>query len=395
MSENPALLDGVRVIDLTRVLAGPYCAQLLGDMGADVIKVEVPERGDDTRQWGPPWTEDGLSAYFVSANRNKRSMTLNLKSDEGKAILRSLLAEADVLVENFRTGTLEKFGFSYEDLQAIRPGLIYATVTGYGYTGPYANRPGYDFMVQAMGGFMYGTGEPAPGEPTRAGVAIADLATGMFACNAICAALFKRQQTGEGQRIDMALLDSMVGIMSYVASNYLVSGEVPERIGNAHPSIVPYQQFQAKDIAFIFGAGNDGQWAKFCNAVEHPEWIDDPRFKTNPDRVANRAAAVEVLSELFATRNANEWMELFNEVGLPSAPINSMDRVFDDPQVKARGLKVEGDIPLVRSPLHIPTAPTTVRHLPPQLGAHTDEVLGDLLGFDAEKLAQLRKDGVI
>jgi crotonobetainyl-CoA:carnitine CoA-transferase CaiB-like acyl-CoA transferase len=274
MTHKPGLLDGIRIIDLTRVLAGPYCTQMLGDLGADVIKIEAPGLGDDTRHWGPPFTDApdgqrGEAAYFLSANRNKRSLTLNLKSAKGLEILKSLIRQGDVLVENFRTGTLARWGLDYETLQQLRPGLIYCTITGYGSDGPYQDRAGYDFMVQAMGGFMSVTG-PADGSMTRAGIAIADLSTGIFASNAILAALFARERTGEGQRIDMALLDSQVALMSYVASNYLVSGELPGRFGNGHPNIVPYQEFQASDQQFAFACGNDHQWRKFCTAVPTP-----------------------------------------------------------------------------------------------------------------------------
>lgn len=399
------LLDGVRVIDLTRVLAGPYCTMMLGDLGADVIKIEAPGLGDDTRQWGPPFTQTadgrrGEAAYFLAANRNKRSMTLNLKTDKGLEILKGLIRQGDVLVENFRTGTLAKWGLDYETLQQLRPGLIVCTITGYGTTGPYKDRAGYDFMVQAMGGFMSVTG-PAAGEPVRAGIAIADLATGMFACNAILAALFARQRTGQGQLIDMALLDSQVALMSYVASNYLVSGELPGRYGNGHPNIVPYQEFRARDQYFAFACGNDGQWRKFCTAVNHPEWIDDDRFATNAARLTHRAEVIEMLNTLFATRDAADWMALCDEIGIPNGPINNMAQVFAHEQVIARQLRQDvphptaGSVPLVASPLQIPTSPTTVRYPPPLLGEHTEEILGSLLGYDATAVTTLRNEGVI
>ncbi len=399
-TQPKGLLDGIRIIDLTRVLAGPYCTMMLGDLGADIIKIEMPGRGDDTRHWGPPFIDSGQSAYFLSANRNKRSLTLNLKSKKGQEILKSLIREGDVLVENFRTGTLAKWGLDYEALQAIRPGLIYCTITGYGYTGPYKDRPGYDFMVQAMGGFMSVTGS-ADGDPTRAGVAIADMATGMFASNAILASLVARQQTGKGQRIDMSLLDSQVALMSYAASNYLVSGERPGRYGNGHPNIVPYQEFQARDQQFAFAAGNDNQWGKFCTAVNHQSWITDARFVTNSDRLANRELLIGMLNELFATRDAADWMALCNEIGLPAAPINSLDQVFENPQVKARELQIKaehppaGTIPLAASPLRVDPHPPQVHYAPPLLGEHTDELLQSMLGFDAEKIANLREEGVI
>lgn len=398
MTTTP-LLDGIRIIDLTRVLAGPYCTQMLGDLGADVIKIEAPERGDDTRHWGPPYT-GGEAAYFLSANRNKRSLTLDLKQEKAQQILRGLIRQGDVLVENFKSGTLEKWGLDYETLQQLRPGLIYCTITGYGYTGPYSDRPGYDFMVQAMGGFMSVSG-PAEGDPTRAGIAIADLATGMFAVSAILAALFARERTGQGQRIDMSLLDSQVALMSYVASNYLVSGEMPRRYGNGHPNIVPYQEFKARDGYFAFACGNDLQWRKFCQAVGQEGWTTDERYATNSARVKNRQEVVAMLNELFATRDALDWMALCEEIGIPSAPINTMDRVFADPQVQARGLKMEVahptavSVPLLASPLNIPTSPTTVRYPPPLLGQHTAEILHDFLGYDDEAIEALRREKVV
>lgn len=393
------LLSGVRVIDLTRVLAGPYCTMMLGDLGADVIKIENPDGGDDTRRWGPPYIA-GEAAYFLSANRNKRSLTLNLKAPEGLAILKELIRQGDVLVENFRTGTLERWGLSYEALQELRPGLIVASITGYGTTGPDADRAGYDFMAQARGGFMSLTG-PADGEPTRAGIAITDLTTGMFACNAILAALFARERTGQGQHIDMALLDTQVALLSYAASNYLISGEVPQRYGNGHPNIVPYQEFKARDGYFAFACGNDGQWRKFCQAVSKPEWITDEQFTTNSARVQHRAQVVAMLNELFCGRDKAEWMALCDQIGIPNGPINDVAQVFADPQVQARQMVtyVEhptiGDLPLVASAMKIPTNPTAVRYPPPLLGEHTTEILGDLLGYDAEQIAALKEQGVV
>jgi formyl-CoA transferase len=398
--QNNSLLDGVRIIDLTRVLAGPYCTMMLGDLGADVIKIEMPGRGDDTRAWGPPYTESGQSAYFLSTNRNKRSLTLNLKTEAGLDILKSLIRQGDVLVENFRAGTLAGWGLDEAALQQLRPGLVYATITGYGYDGPYRDKAGYDFMVQAMGGLMSVTG-PADGEPARAGVAIADLATGMFACSAIVAALFKRERTGGGQRIDMALLDSQLALMSYVASNYLVTGELPQRYGNGHPNIVPYQEFMAQDQYFAFAAGNDQQWRKFCTAVRKPYWAEDDRFATNAARVQNREQVIAMLNELFATRPAAAWMALCDEIGLPTAPINDIAQVLAHPQVQARQMQVEvddernGRIPLLASPLKIPTAPTSVRLPPPHLGQHSDAILQELLGYAPERIAMLREAGVV
>ena len=327
-------------------------------------------------------------------------MTLNLKSTKGLAILKDLIREGDVLVENFRTGTLAKWGLDYDTLQQIRPGLIYCTITGYGYTGPMADRPGYDFMVQAMGGFMSVTG-PADGDPTRGGIAVADLATGIFASNAIMAALFARERTGEGQRIDMSLLDSQVAMMSYVASNYLVSGELPNRFGNGHPNIVPYQEFKARDQYFAFACGNDNQWQKFCRAVDREVWVTDGRFATNTARIANRATVVTMLNELFSDKDAAEWMALCDEIGIPSAPINNMEQVFAHEQVKARNTQLEvphptaGTVPLVNSPLKIPTNPTSVRYPPPLLGQHTDELLQSMLGLSVDAIADLRQENIV
>lgn len=400
MENNKGLLAGIRVIDLTRILAGPYCTMILGDLGAEIIKIEHPEGGDDTRQWGPPFIEGGQSAYFLCANRNKRSLTLNLKSEKGLAILKELIREGDVVVENFRTDTLERWGLSYDELKCIREDIIYCTITGYGYTGPYRDRPGYDFMAQALAGFMSVNG-PVEGEPYRAGVAIADLAAGIFASNAIIAALFARERAGKGQRIDISLLDSMVALMSYVASNYLVSGEVPQRYGNAHPNIVPYQEFQAKDGYIALAAGNDNQWTKLCNLIGHPEWAEDDRFSTNPKRLENRDRLVKMVNEIIGGRNSKEWLSLFEQAGLPAAPINDLKQTFSDPQVEARNLRWEvqhptaGTVPLVASPLNIPTSPTKVRHPPPLLGEHTDEILSDLLEYDGETVQSLRAEGVI
>jgi crotonobetainyl-CoA:carnitine CoA-transferase CaiB-like acyl-CoA transferase len=398
--EKSGLLAGLRVIDLTRVLAGPYCTMMLGDLGADVIKIEIPGRGDDTRQWGPPFTAMGESAYFISANRNKRSLTLDLKSEKGIQILKDLIRDADVVVENFRTGTLARWGLDYKALQDLRPGLIYCSITGYGHTGPYKERPGYDFIAQALAGFMSITG-PVDGEPIRAGVAIADLASGIFAFGAIMAALYARENTGEGQQIDISLLDSQLALMSYVASNYLISGETPQRYGNAHPNIVPYEVLEAADGYMAFAAGNDGQWRKFCEAVGKDGWIEDERFSTNPARNQNRGTLIPLLNELFRERKILEWTSLCEQIGLPAAGINDMAAVFKDPQVQARELRVEYEgqdgetIPMVASPLNIPTTPARVRLGPPQLGEHTEQILSELLSYEAASIEELRAEGVI
>ena len=400
MSVTNNLLENICVIDLTRVLAGPYCTMMLGDLGADIIKIEVPGRGDDTRHWGPPFTKGGESAYYLSANRNKRSMTLNLKSEEGLEILKKLIAKGDVLVDNFKTGTLSRWGLDYETLQEIRPGLIYCTITGYGYTGPYSSRPGYDLIVQATGGFMSITG-PENGDPSRAGVAIADISTGMFAANAILAALYSREQTGKGQRIDMSLLDSQVALLSYAATNYFVSGSITNRLGNAHPNIVPYQSFKARDMHFVLAVGNDKQWEIFCKSINKPEWIDDEKYSTNALRVNNRKQLIDQLSKLFATQNAGYWLEIFDKVGLPSGPINELDKVFENEQIKSREMQIElphsidNKVTLLNSPIKIPTSPTKTHKAPPTLGEHTEEILKEKIGLDQDTVARLRNEGIL
>ena len=400
MSVANNLLENICVIDLTRVLAGPYCTMMLGDLGADIIKIEVPGKGDDTRHWGPPFTKGGESAYYLSANRNKRSLTLNLKSEQGLEILKKLIAKGDVLVDNFKTGTLARWGLDYETLQEIRPGLIYCTVTGYGYTGPYSSRPGYDLIVQATGGFMSITG-PENGDPSRAGVAIADISTGMFAANAILAALYSREQTGEGQRIDMSLLDSQVALLSYAATNYFVSGSITNRLGNAHPNIVPYQSFKARDMHFVLAVGNDKQWEIFCKSINKPEWIDDEKYSTNALRVNNRKQLIDQLSKLFATQNAGYWLEIFDKVGLPSGPINELDKVFENEQIKSREMQIElphsidNKVTLLNSPIKIPTSPTKTHKAPPTLGEHTEEILMEKIGLDQDTVARLRDEGIL
>ena len=400
MSVTNNLLENICVIDLTRVLAGPYCTMMLGDLGADIIKIKVPSRGDDTRHWGPPFTKGGESAYYLSANRNKRSMTLNLKSEEGLEILKKLIAKGDVLVDNFKTGTLSRWGLDYDTLQKIRPGLIYCTVTGYGYTGPYSSRPGYDLIVQATGGFMSITG-PENGDPSRAGVAIADISTGMFAANAILAALYSREQTGKGQRIDMSLLDSQVALLSYAATNYFVSGSITNRLGNAHPNIVPYQSFKARDMHFVLAVGNDKQWEIFCKSINKPEWIDDEKYSTNALRVSNRKQLIDQLSKLFATQNAGYWLEIFDKVGLPSGPINELDKVFENEQIKSREMQIElphsidNKVTLLNSPIKIPTSPTKTHKAPPTLGEHTEEILMEKIGLDQDTVARLRDEGIL
>ena len=399
-SEQRPLLDGVRVLDLSRVLAGPYCTMMLGDLGADIIKVEAPGIGDDTRHWGPPFTTAGESAYFLCVNRNKRSITLNLKSERGQQILRELVQKSDILVENFRAGTLAKWGLDYPALQELHPGLIYCTITGYGYTGPYRDLPGYDFIIQAQGGLMSITG-PEDGEPFKVGVAVADITAGLFACNAILAALFEHERSGLGQRIDISLLDSQVAWLANVGSNYLVSGEQPKRYGNAHPNIVPYQTFKASDGYFALAVGNDLQWRQFCEHAGRKEWAEDVRFKENAGRVRNRTELIPLLDDLFSKFEISHWLSILESVGVPCGPINTISQVMEDPQVKAREMLVDvehpsaGSIRMVTSPLKIPTASVSVRLPPPTLGEHTGQILHEFLGYDEPAVHALNEAGVV
>ncbi len=399
-AHHKPLLEGVRVLDLSRVLAGPYCTMMLGDLGADIIKIEAPGLGDDTRRWGPPFAPGGESAYFLCVNRNKRSLALNLKSDRAIQILKDLARQSDILVENFRVDTMEKWGLGYEDLQRIRPGLIYCSITGYGYTGPYRQLPGYDFIIQAQGGVMSITG-PEQGEPYKVGVAIADITAGLFACNTILAALFERQRSGLGQRIDISLLDAQLAWLANVGSNYLVSGEKPLRYGNAHPNIVPYQTFKARDGYFALAIGNDGQWRQFCIQAGKPDWAEDIRFKTNADRVQNRSVLIPCLEKLFLEADIAHWLAISQLAGAPCGPINSIDQVLDDPQVQARQMVVEiehptaGPMRMIASPMKIPTTPVKVRLPPPLLGEHTTQILHDLLGLDQKAIEDLRSEQAI
>ncbi len=399
-------LQGIRVLDITRALAGPYCTMMLGDLGADVIKVERPGRGDESRSWGPPFVGQpfgpypGESAYFIAVNRNKRSLTVNLKSAEGQDIMRRLAAASDVMVENFRTGVLDKMGLGYEALRELNPRLVYCSVSGYGRSGPYATRPGYDVIIQAEGGMMGITG-PADGAPHRVGVPIVDITSGMFAATAILAALRARDLTGQGQLVDVSLMDSQVALLANVASNYLVGGAEPRRLGNAHPNIAPYEAFRARDRWFALGAANARQWETLCEVLEQPALKEDARFATNGDRVVNRAALVETLSELFQTRDASEWMGALREAGLPCGPINSIPDVFEHPQAQARNLALEAEHPtagtvrLTGFPYKLSQTPAEVRHSPPLLGQHTEEVLVDVLGYSAGDVAQLREQGAV
>ena len=399
-------LEGIRVVDLTRALAGPYCTMMLGDLGADVIKVERPGWGDDSRGWGPPFVGEpygsyaGESAYFIAANRNKRSVTVNLKSPEGQEIVRRLTDVSDVLVENFRTGVLDKMGLGYDDLHALNPRLVYCSISGYGRTGPYAERPGYDFIIQAEGGLM-GIIGPEDGTPYRVGVPIIDITSGMFAATAILAALRARDQTGEGQLVDISLMDTVVALLTNVASNYLVGGAEPRRLGNAHPNIAPYEAFRARDRWFALAAANERQWGILCGAIGRPELRDDPRFATNGNRVANRPALVEALSRIFVTRDADEWLADLQMAGLPCGPINAVPDVFEHPQAETRSLAQEAEHPtagpvrLTGFPYKLSRTPAAVHQPPPLLGQHTAEVLTELLGYSAEQVTALQEQGAI
>jgi len=401
------VLDGIRVFDMSRVLAGPSCTQLLGDLGADIVKVERPGEGDDTRKWGPPFLKDAAgndtpeSAYYLSANRAKRSLTLDFTKPEGRAIALRLIAQSDVLVENYKVGNLAKYGLDYASLRADFPRLVYCSVTGFGQTGPYAPRPGYDFLAQAMGGIMSLQGEPE-GEPMKGAVAFADLMAGMYSAVAILAALHHRDRTGQGQHIDMALLDTQVAWLGNQAQAYLTSGKAPPRLGNAHATVVPYQVFASADGHIVLAIGNDGQFRKFCACAGAPQLAADPRFATNSARVVNRAAIVPEVARLVAQRTSAEWIALLEREGVPCSPINSLDQVFADPQVKARDMVVRMDHPgapapisLLASPIKYSATPIEYRRAPPTMGQHSDEILRTLLGLSDAEIAALRRSGAV
>ena len=403
-------LAGTRVLDLSRVLAGPWAGQNLADLGAEVIKIERPKVGDDSRAFGPPWIKDAQgrdtkdSAYFTSANRGKKSVTVNLAQPEGQALVRELAVKSDVLLENYKFGDLQRYGLGYEDLRNIHPRLIYCSVTGFGQTGPYRERPGYDFMIQGMGGMMSVTGEPdgtPGGGPQRAGVPIADIITGMYASIAICAALAHRAHSGKGQHLDLALLDSQIALLAYQNTNYFATGKPPPRIGNLHPNIVPYQPFRCADGEVILACGNDNLYRKFCEAAGCPELAADPRFATNGKRVENRKELSRLLGEIFARRTKKEWVELLDAAGVANGPINDIAQVFAEPQVQARGVKIEvdhpvaGKLPMVASPMRFSDTPLEHKTPPPLLGEHTEAVLRDVLGKSAGEIARLRARGVL
>jgi formyl-CoA transferase len=399
-------LEGLRVLDISRALAGPYCTMMLGDLGAEVIKVERPGRGDESRGWGPPFVGKpygpypGESAYYMAINRNKRGITINLKSDEGQDIIQQLAAKSDVLVENFRTGTLEKMGLGYKDLQPLNRRLIYCSISGYGRTGPYARKPGYDFIIQAEGGIMGITG-PVDGPPYRVGVSIVDITTGMFASTAILAAIRARDVTGEGQLLDLSLMDSVVALLANVASNYLVGGVEPSRMGNAHFNIAPYEVFRTKDRWIGLGALNAGQWHMLCEVVGRPDLEEDPRFATNQDRVINRVQLDDILNDAFASLPADEWLVKLEEVGIPCGSINPVEDVFNHPQAAARKLKIEiehptaGKVGFPGFPYKLSATPAELHRPPPMLGEHTEEVLMEFLGYSAEEVVNLKEREVI
>lgn len=403
-------LGHLKVLDLTRVLAGPWATQNLADMGAEVIKVERPGQGDDTRGWGPPFLKDGEgrdtqeAAYYLSTNRGKKSITLDLASGEGQQIVRDLVRDADVVVENYKVGTLARYGLSYQDLRAINPRLVYCSITGFGQDGPYAKLPGYDFVFQGMGGLMSITGQPdgePGGGPMKCGVAITDLLTGMYATTAILAALEHRNVSGEGQYIDMALLDCVVAINGYQAMSYFLTGKSPERMGNAHPNMVPYQVFCCQEGELIVAVGNDGQYAAFCRVIGRPDLAADPRFTTVEGRNRNRQALIPQIAAQMLTRTMGEWVTLLEAAKVPCGPINNLQQVFDDPQVRHREMQLSlphasgTDIPSLASPIRFSDTPIRYRYAAPLLGEHTDEVLGGRLGLPPARIAELKSRGIV
>jgi crotonobetainyl-CoA:carnitine CoA-transferase CaiB-like acyl-CoA transferase len=406
----PGPLSHIRVLDLSRVLAGPWAGQNLADLGAEVIKVERPKFGDDSRTYGPPWVKDRQgadtkdSAYFTSANRGKKSITLNISKPEGQELVRELARVSDVLIENYKFGDLARYGLSYDDLKQVNPRLIYCSVTGFGQTGPYREHPGYDFMIQGMGGMMSVTGEPdgtPGGGPQRAGVPVADIITGMYASIAVCAAIAHRAETGVGQHLDLALLDSQIALLAYQNTNYFATGKPPKRIGNLHPNIVPYQPFKTADGDVILACGNDNLFRKFCEAAGCAELANDARFAGNGKRVENRAELTRLLQAVFAKRSTRVWVEILEAAGVPNGPINDVAQVFEEPQVQARGIKVEldhpvaGKLPTVASPMRFSATPLEHKLAPPLLGQHTEEILRGLLQLDEAAVAKLRAAGTI
>jgi len=409
MTTTPQALSHLRVLDMSRVLAGPWCGQILADLGAEVIKIERPGVGDDTRSWGPPYLKDTLgcetaeSAYYLGANRGKQSVAIDISKPEGQELVRKLAAQCDVLIENYKYGDLERYGLGYERLKQNNPGLIYCSITGFGQTGPMREAAGYDFIIQGIGGLMSITGERdnlPGGGPQKVGVAVADITTGMYATVAILAAVAYRAQSGQGQHIDMALLDTQVAMIANMNMNYLVSGKVPTRQGNAHTNIVPYQVFDASDGQFILAVGNDSQFAKFC-ATANIELHKDDRFRKNSDRVRHREVLIPLLAEIFRQRRVAEWLALFEPAGVPVGGINNIEQVFAHPQVQARKMRMDvphplaGSVPLVASPIKMSATPLQCTQAPPTLGEHTDQVLKERLGMEMQQLAALRAQGIL
>ncbi|WP_024694895.1 CaiB/BaiF CoA-transferase family protein [Pseudomonas syringae] len=403
-------LSHVRVLDLSRVLAGPWAGQILADLGADVIKVERPVCGDDTRSWGPPFLQDAAgqntteAAYYLSANRNKQSVTIDFTRPEGQRLVRELAAKSDIVIENFKVGGLAAYGLDYESLKAVNPKLIYCSITGFGQTGPYAKRAGYDFMIQGLGGLMSLTGRPDGDEgagPVKVGVALTDILTGLYSTTAILAALAHRDQSGVGQYIDMALLDVQVACLANQAMNYLTTGVSPKRLGNAHPNIVPYQDFPTADGDFILTVGNDSQFRKFAEVAGQSQWATDPRFITNKLRVANRAELIPLIRQATVFKTTAQWVDALEAAGVPCGPVNDLAQVFTDPQVLARGLAIElphalgGRVAQVASPIRLSETPVEYTRAPPLLGEHTSQVLQALLGMSADEVVALRSAGVV
>ncbi|MFV8835336.1 CaiB/BaiF CoA transferase family protein [Aquisalimonas sp. APHAB1-3] len=404
----PAVLDHIRVLDLSRILAGPWAGQLFADLGAQVIKVERPGRGDDTRGWGPPHLHDtdgnpAESAYYLSANRGKQSVAIDITRPEGQALVRELAARSDILLENYKVGGLARYGLDYASLQAVNPGLIYCSITGFGQTGPYSERAGYDFLLQAMGGLMSITGAPDAdgGEPTKVGVALTDILTGMYATVASLGALAHRERTGEGQHIDLALLDVQVATLANQAMNYLVGGQVPGRMGNAHPNIVPYQTFPTRDGYLVLTVGNDDQFRRLCDVMGRPDLPADAAYATNAARVAHRQVLIPELAAVFRTRTTDDWLAELKAAGVPSGPVNTIDRVFADPQIQARGMQTAtehpelGRVPAVANPIRYSATPLDSSRPAPRLGEQTDAILRDVLQYSGEAIAVLREKGVI
>ncbi|MBU8728964.1 CoA transferase [Cytobacillus oceanisediminis] len=391
-------LEGIRIIDVSRVLAGPFCSMILGDLGAEVIKIEHYKTGDETRWWGPPFV-NGESAYYLCANRNKQSITLNLKSEEGKEIFRKLVSTGDVVVQNFKSGTLEKMGLGYESLKEINPSLIMASITGFGSTGPYKDLPGYDYIIQAMSGLMSITGE-ADGSPMKVGVAIADVLTGLYTCIGILSALQHRNKTGEGQEIDISLMDCQVSSLINVASNYLCSGVIPQRLGNQHPNIVPYQVFSAKDGELVVAVGNDEQFKRFSAALGRQDLSEVKEFIHNENRLENKSKLISILEELLSKKTKKEWKDILDKAGIPNGPINNVQDMFDDPQIRSREMVVEMDHPsieilrLTGSPIKLSKSPVKMRQHPPMFGEHTETIL-EQLGYHPDQIDRFRKNQII